>query len=102
MRLLSYIFQTLSAQPTFASALNKTSIDLNIPIKFKVSGSAADCVMVVRPAHLCCDLQPAEVLTIIGFASQWIYWIATTPGMSPLFPVRLFRLSSTAEFASLA
>ncbi|WVQ82249.1 hypothetical protein IAT38_004377 [Cryptococcus sp. DSM 104549] len=73
LRLLSYLLQTLSAEPAFGASLNQT-IRLPIPGKWAVTGSAADFMVVS------------------------IYSIATTPGLNPLFPALTISIANIAPY----
>ncbi|KAL7421522.1 hypothetical protein Q5752_003291 [Cryptotrichosporon argae] len=71
LRMLSYLLQTLSADPAFAAALNQP-LRQAVPAKWAVQGSAADFMIVS------------------------IYSIATTPGLNPLFPALTISIANVA------
>lgn len=75
LRMLCYILQALSADPSFGSALNgNLNQKLDIPTKWLVQGTTADFLIVS------------------------IYSIATTPGLGSLFPALTITISNAAPY----
>jgi High-temperature-induced dauer-formation protein len=92
-RALSYIIQTLSAEPTFGLKLT-VPVKAQLPVKWNSPGSAGDFMINVRV------FQPHEILFQFEAIGQAVYAIVTsTSGNSnSLYPALIISLANGAPY----